>query len=285
MLPFKISPTPRIFAGIPVAGHCFWVFFRDISLINKWITNKSETTPCCPQFLRFQWKSCDLGRSQTILCRWHPYLRQSGLKLVVRALVTIRLDYCNVLYVGLPLKTAWRLQLVLNTASERPWKLDDSTLSDCCSCNCTGCQFVSEYNSRFVLVLTFKALHASGQDIQGTTSSYMSWLVPRGNWSPPPPWLLALTEARVAATRGWAFSLVVLILWNPLQAKLRMVPSLEAFRWELKTFPGSLSYLTFYMGCLCYFYLLHFMTPPPPPVPDILLSWGKVIHVWTKINK
>uniref|UniRef100_A0A803SN06 Reverse transcriptase domain-containing protein n=1 Tax=Anolis carolinensis TaxID=28377 RepID=A0A803SN06_ANOCA len=41
-----------------------------------------------------------------------PYLGRSDLATVVHALVTARLDYCNALYVGLPLKTAWKLQLV-----------------------------------------------------------------------------------------------------------------------------------------------------------------------------
>uniref|UniRef100_A0A803SUK8 Reverse transcriptase domain-containing protein n=1 Tax=Anolis carolinensis TaxID=28377 RepID=A0A803SUK8_ANOCA len=38
-----------------------------------------------------------------------PYLVKSDLAMVVHALVTSRLDYCNALYVGLPLKTARKL--------------------------------------------------------------------------------------------------------------------------------------------------------------------------------
>uniref|UniRef100_A0A803T733 Reverse transcriptase domain-containing protein n=1 Tax=Anolis carolinensis TaxID=28377 RepID=A0A803T733_ANOCA len=46
-----------------------------------------------------------------------PYLVKSDLTTVVHALVTSRLDYCNALYVGLPLKTARKLQLVQRSAA------------------------------------------------------------------------------------------------------------------------------------------------------------------------
>uniref|UniRef100_A0A803SZI2 ribonuclease H n=1 Tax=Anolis carolinensis TaxID=28377 RepID=A0A803SZI2_ANOCA len=46
-----------------------------------------------------------------------PYLEKSDLTMVVHVLVTSRLDYCNALYVGLPLKTVRKLQLVQRTAA------------------------------------------------------------------------------------------------------------------------------------------------------------------------
>ncbi|KAF7240163.1 Ophiophagus venom factor, partial [Varanus komodoensis] len=42
---------------------------------------------------------------------------EHGLATVIHALVISRLDYCNTLYVGLPLKTVWILQLVQNRAA------------------------------------------------------------------------------------------------------------------------------------------------------------------------
>ncbi|KAF7238096.1 hypothetical protein EYD10_15124 [Varanus komodoensis] len=46
-----------------------------------------------------------------------PYLEYNCLATVTHALVTSRLDFCNALYVGLPLKTVWILQLVQNRAA------------------------------------------------------------------------------------------------------------------------------------------------------------------------
>nr|GFC43941.1 hypothetical protein [Tanacetum cinerariifolium] len=46
-----------------------------------------------------------------------PYLDRADLATVTHALVTSRLDYCNALYVGLPLKTVRKLQLVQNAAA------------------------------------------------------------------------------------------------------------------------------------------------------------------------
>ncbi|KAF7237429.1 Motile sperm domain-containing protein 1 [Varanus komodoensis] len=46
-----------------------------------------------------------------------PYLENDCLATVTHALVTSRLDFCNALYVGLPLKTVWILQMVQNRAA------------------------------------------------------------------------------------------------------------------------------------------------------------------------
>ncbi|KAF7238948.1 N-terminal EF-hand calcium-binding protein 3 [Varanus komodoensis] len=47
----------------------------------------------------------------------HPYLEYDCLAKVTHALVTSRLDFCNALYMGLPLKTVQTLQLVQNRAA------------------------------------------------------------------------------------------------------------------------------------------------------------------------
>ena len=48
------------------------------------------------------------------LYQLRPYLDEQSLMTVTHALVTSHTDYCNVLYMGLPLKTVQRLQLVQN---------------------------------------------------------------------------------------------------------------------------------------------------------------------------
>lgn len=49
----------------------------------------------------------------------HPFLNQGALCIVTHALVGSHLEYCNLLYMGLPLKNIWELQLVRNMAAQR----------------------------------------------------------------------------------------------------------------------------------------------------------------------
>ena len=46
-----------------------------------------------------------------------PYLDGGALTTLVHALVTSRLDHCNALYMGLPLRLMWKLQMVQNEAA------------------------------------------------------------------------------------------------------------------------------------------------------------------------
>ena len=46
------------------------------------------------------------------------YLNKQATKSLVNATVLSRLDYCNSLYIGLPLKSLYKLQLALNTAAQ-----------------------------------------------------------------------------------------------------------------------------------------------------------------------
>lgn len=52
------------------------------------------------------------ARQLWLVCQLHPFLQQTGLSANIYALVTYRLDYCNSLYVGLPLKSAHKFQLI-----------------------------------------------------------------------------------------------------------------------------------------------------------------------------
>ena len=52
-----------------------------------------------------------------LACRLRPYLPADCLARVVHVLVISCLDYCNVLYMGLPLKVTQKLQLIQNAAA------------------------------------------------------------------------------------------------------------------------------------------------------------------------
>ena len=60
-------------------------------------------------------------RSSYMHIRWintiHQYLTNDAAKTLIQSLVTSRLDYCNIIYNGLPMKSIKRLQLTQNAAA------------------------------------------------------------------------------------------------------------------------------------------------------------------------
>lgn len=73
----------------------------------------SEGSPGCPGCPS---GTCGQGNLCSVLDELQPYLNHSDLDTMTSALVTSRLDYFSTLYMGLPLKTVWKLQLVQNVA-------------------------------------------------------------------------------------------------------------------------------------------------------------------------
>ncbi|XP_060542108.1 uncharacterized protein LOC132710271, partial [Pantherophis guttatus] len=164
-----------------------------------------------------------------------PFLDQDFLCTVTQALVTSRLDYCNALYMGLPLGCTWRLQLVQNAAAQG-------------IVGATGCSHVTPllrelqwlpvvFQVRFkVLVTTFKALHGLGP---GYLRDRL--LLPIASHRPVRSYregLLRVPSARqcrLATPRGRAFSVAAPALWNDLPPEIRTIPDLQTFRRALKT--------------------------------------------------
>uniref|UniRef100_A0A670J261 Reverse transcriptase domain-containing protein n=1 Tax=Podarcis muralis TaxID=64176 RepID=A0A670J261_PODMU len=96
-----------------------------------------------------------------LVCRLRPYLPADCLARVVHALVISRLDYCNALYEGLPLKVTRKLQLMQNAAARLvtgSGRRDHITpvLRDL---HWLPVRFRAQFK---VLVLTFKALNGLG---------------------------------------------------------------------------------------------------------------------------
>ncbi|XP_058042561.1 retinoic acid-induced protein 2 isoform X2 [Ahaetulla prasina] len=164
-----------------------------------------------------------------------PFLDREALCTVTHALVTSRLDYCNALYMGLPLKCTRRLQLVQNAAAR-------------VIVGATRCSHVTPllrslhwlpvvFRVRFkILVTTFKALHGLGPGYlrDRLLLTYASHRPVRSHREG----LLRVPSAkqcRLAAPRGRAFSVGAPTLWNELPPGLRQVPDLRTFRRELKT--------------------------------------------------
>nr|XP_060618433.1 uncharacterized protein LOC132767443 [Anolis sagrei ordinatus] len=163
-----------------------------------------------------------------------PYLGKSDLATVVHALVTSRLDYCNALYVGLPLKTARKLQLVQRAAA---MVLTGAGRREHTTPLLYQLHWLPiSYRTQFkVLALAFKALNGSGPTyLSERISAYQPARTLRSSGeallSIPPA-----SQVRLAGTRDRAFSVVAPRLWNALPIEIRSASSLMAFRKKLKT--------------------------------------------------
>uniref|UniRef100_A0A8D2KSV3 Reverse transcriptase domain-containing protein n=1 Tax=Varanus komodoensis TaxID=61221 RepID=A0A8D2KSV3_VARKO len=164
-----------------------------------------------------------------------PYLEYDCLATVTHALVTSHLDFCNTLYVGLPLKTVRTLQLVQNRAAR--------LLTG------TG-RYVHmtpvlrqlhwlpiEARAQFkVLIMTYKALNGLGP---GYLNERLRLYMPDHPLRSAGESLLrepSMKEIRRVSTRRRAFSVVAPNLWNSLPKEVRLAPLLLVFRRQVKTF-------------------------------------------------
>uniref|UniRef100_A0A670I2H7 Reverse transcriptase domain-containing protein n=1 Tax=Podarcis muralis TaxID=64176 RepID=A0A670I2H7_PODMU len=163
-----------------------------------------------------------------------PYLSRPDLATVIHATVTSRLDYCNSLYVGLPLKLTQKLQRVQNAAARL---LMGSSLRDHIHPVLYQLHWLPvEYRIRFkVLVLTFKALYGLGPSY---LRDRLSWYAPQRNLRSANNNILkvpGLREVRLASTRARAFSAAAPIWWNALSQETKALRDLTSFRRACKT--------------------------------------------------
>uniref|UniRef100_A0A803TKZ4 Reverse transcriptase domain-containing protein n=1 Tax=Anolis carolinensis TaxID=28377 RepID=A0A803TKZ4_ANOCA len=163
-----------------------------------------------------------------------PYLEKSDLTMVVHALVTSRLDYCNALYVGLPLKTARKLQLVQRSAARLLTGANYRTRSTPLFKELHWLPFI--FRAQFkVQVVTYKALNGLeptylGDRISPYEPARSLHSSGEALLSLPPP-----SQSRLVGTRERAFSVMAPRLWNSLPREIRQAPTLLSFRRSLKT--------------------------------------------------
>uniref|UniRef100_A0A803SXZ5 Reverse transcriptase domain-containing protein n=1 Tax=Anolis carolinensis TaxID=28377 RepID=A0A803SXZ5_ANOCA len=162
------------------------------------------------------------------------YLGKPDLATVVHALVTSRLDYCNALYVGLPLKTVQKLQLVQWEAAKLITRV---AYREHITPLLRQLHWLPiSYQAQFkVLALAYKALNGSGP---AYLSEHVSCYDPPRNLRSSGEALLAVlppSQVRLAGTRDRAFSVVAPCLWKALPNDVRQAPSLLSFRRKVKT--------------------------------------------------
>ena len=172
------------------------------------------------------------------IAKIRPMLTMADAETIIHAFVTSRLDYCNVLYSGLPACSTKSLQLVQNAAARiltRTRKFDHITpvLS---SLHWLPIHARADFK---VLLLTYKILH-------GLAPAYLTDLIspyslPRALRSQGAG-LLVVPRVKKKSAGHRAFSYRSPFLWNGLPADIREANSLATFKTKLKTYLFSLCY-------------------------------------------
>ena len=172
------------------------------------------------------------------IAKIRPILTLSDAETLIHAFVSSRLDYCNVLFSGLPKSSLKNLQLVQNAAARiltKTRKFDHITpiLS---SLHWLPIQARCDFK---VLLLTFKILN-------GLAPLYLSDLITE--YSPvralrsQNAGLLVIPRVKKISAGHRAFAYRAPYLWNKLPAVVRSACSVEVFKSSLKTHLFSLSF-------------------------------------------
>ena len=163
--------------------------------------------------------------------RIRHYLTKSAAQTLVQALVTSRLDYCNSLVYGVPLKLINKLQRAQNSAARIIGRVPrrqhiTPMLRDL---HWLPIAYRVEYK---ILTLTYRAL-------QGEAPSYIIDLIKQKKQvralrlqSAP---TLDVSRTKTARYGDRAFNNAAPVLWNKLPARIRSIDTLDSFRKTLKT--------------------------------------------------
>ncbi len=148
---------------------------------------------------------------------------QHSNEVLIHALVTSRIAYCNSLLVGIPEKQFHRLQLIQNSAARI---VTNSRTFD----HILYLQFL--FSCKNVLFLTYKALHNLAPHY---LSDLLHLYTPLRSLRSSSADLLSVPKFKMSSFGGRAFSCVAPKLWNSLPLNIRQLDSISHFKVKIKT--------------------------------------------------
>lgn len=166
------------------------------------------------------------------IARLRSSLTLADAEILIHALITSRLDYCNALFLGLPKKLIARLQYVQNSAARVLTSTRRSAHITPVLHDLHWLPVASRIHFK-VLLLTFKALN-------GLAPPYLSDLLftyrPARSLRSTELGLLSIPRFRLSTVGGRSFSVNAPKLWNSLPLSLRNISSVATFKTQLKTY-------------------------------------------------
>ena len=160
------------------------------------------------------------------------FLTDKAVKTLCQSVVISRLDYCNSVYVGLPMKSIHRLQLAHNAAARmvtKSFKFDHITplLRDL-----HWLPILKRIQFK-ILVLTFKILH---RDAPGYLCELLNWYHPTRHLRSANRTSLVPSRSRTVKLGRRLMDTAAATLWNTLPEGIKCSPSVTIFKKHLKTY-------------------------------------------------